>query len=109
METFLKRRTDKWITFHVDWLKQFKKPLLVIRYENLKSDLLKEVGRICRFLGFEFTKRQRECVLNHAEGNFHRKHQKKDRVISKKQDLYLKKATQQVEKEIQNRLQHVNV
>ena len=103
LEQFVEKGIDNWVNFYVRWLTTFSKPLLVVRYENLKSDLLGEVGRMCRFLGFDFGVRQKKCVLEHTEGNFHRKNNKQVDIITNAMKTDLNIASEQLQEAIINR------
>ena len=63
---------DRWLKFHRQWLIDFKFPLLLVKYENMKSDLGTEILRILGFLDFTVTDAQLQCVLEEQEGQFHR-------------------------------------
>ena len=71
---YVHNETDKWAEFHKDWF-SFKKPKLILFYQELKSDLRSCLRQICQFLKTEekCTPERIDCVLNNSQGNFHRK------------------------------------
>ncbi|XP_002739810.1 sialate:O-sulfotransferase 1-like [Saccoglossus kowalevskii] len=48
------------------------KPLLVVHYEALKEDPVKELKKVLSFLDLPFDEYRQECVRNNLEGSFHR-------------------------------------
>ena len=63
----------KYRDFHVQWLVKFKGPTLVLRYNDMVSDLYPQLMRIRDFLGAEASDEDLKCVLCFNEGEFHRK------------------------------------
>ena len=50
----------------------FDKPLLIITYEDLQTNLQGEMKRLLNFLGMPIDKRRLQCVLCNSEGLHHR-------------------------------------
>ena len=48
--------------------------MLVVKYENLKANLLTELRRILDFLGHDYTENDLKCTLKSNTEQFHRKH-----------------------------------
>ena len=71
---YVKTEIDKWVRFHKDWF-SFKKPKLVVFYEELKSDLRSCLQQFCQFLKTKdkCTPERIDCVVNNSTGNFYRK------------------------------------
>ena len=44
----------------------------VLRYDNLVSNTLEELGKCLDFLGFPLSNKSESCVLDQIEGSFHR-------------------------------------
>jgi len=57
--------------------KQFNLPMLVVKYENLKSNLYMELKRMLDFLEVPYTDQDIECTVNSNIESFHRKHHNK--------------------------------
>jgi len=54
---------------------EVKLPVLVVKYENLKSNLFMELKRMLDFLEVPYTDQDIECTVNsNAAESFHRKH-----------------------------------
>ena len=51
-----------------------KTPLLVVKYENLLTDLHTELKRIMEFLDFLYTEDDLQCTIKSTIEGFHRKH-----------------------------------
>ena len=63
---------EKWRNFSKNWL-QFPGPLAVVHYEDFQTDFRNETTKLLRFLQFEVTDSQLDCVVSNNEGKFHRK------------------------------------
>ena len=63
-ESFVDVRSKVWKHLMEDWIKQFHDPILVLRYENLVSDLEKELKKIDAFLNLHAPDDRLKCVLN---------------------------------------------
>ena len=59
--------------FYFHWLTEFDGPTLVLRYDDMVSDLYPQLVRIRNFLGAPVSNEQLQCVLCFSEGKFHRK------------------------------------
>ena len=73
----------------------------VLHYDDLKSDLVGELTSLLRFLNWEITPEQLECVTRHEEGQFHRQH--KTRPAD--EDIY----TEQALVDMQNKVKEVEL
>ena len=72
-------RFEEWKHFHDMVLQNYKKPLLVIQYEQLKSNYLGEMEKIFKFLGFSNLSEEIEsCLLEESIGHFKRKKRPKN-------------------------------
>jgi len=58
-------------------LEQSKVPMLVVKYENLKSNLFMEVKRMLDFLEVPYTDQDIECTVKSNIESFHRQHHDK--------------------------------
>jgi len=56
---------------------EFNLPILVVKYENLKSNLHMELKRMLDFLEVPYTDQDIECTVNSNIESFHRKHHNK--------------------------------
>jgi len=61
-----------WKLFHQRILTRFKKPLLVVEYHRLKSNLIKELAKIVEFLNHEMTEDIIRCIHEGKVGPFKR-------------------------------------
>ena len=62
-------------------LQNYKKPLLVIQYEQLKSNYLGEMEKIFKFLGFSNLNEEIEsCLLEESIGHFKREKRPKNEI-----------------------------
>ncbi|XP_070539343.1 sialate:O-sulfotransferase 1-like [Ptychodera flava] len=50
------------------------KPILVLHYENIKEDAVREIRRVVKFLNLTVDEERMECVRRNTEGNYHRKY-----------------------------------
>ncbi|XP_070537155.1 sialate:O-sulfotransferase 1-like [Ptychodera flava] len=56
------------------------KPLLVIHYEKIKENPIREVERLLKFLNVTVSEDRMACVRDNIEGNFHREYSDKDEI-----------------------------
>lgn len=63
---------DTWLEFNFNWL-LFDKPLHIVWYENLLTNLFNELQRILDFLQIHASKEALECLMMNVEGPFHRR------------------------------------
>jgi len=71
---------NKWlkhITTCLQEQSEVKLPLLVVKYENLKSNLFMELKRMLDFLEIPYTDQDIECTVNSNVESFHRQHHDK--------------------------------
>jgi hypothetical protein len=66
------KSVDEWFDMNRSWLTRFRGPLLVLLYENLKTDLGAEMKRIYQFLNVTVTADDLRCVIKNQEGDYHR-------------------------------------
>ena len=65
----------------VNWLgtaRQFNIPLLVVRYEDLKEDMVEQVSRMLDFLHQDYNRTELAARLEDGFDKFHRHHSAKD-------------------------------
>ncbi|XP_077997841.1 sialate:O-sulfotransferase 1-like [Glandiceps talaboti] len=55
-----------------NWLLLSEMPVLVVHYENVKADPVKEIEKIAKFLKFPLREERLDCVRENVEGSFHR-------------------------------------
>ncbi|CAH1780844.1 unnamed protein product [Owenia fusiformis] len=68
-------RLESWFNATLSALKIVgsDKPTLIVHYENLQTNLKRELIRICSFLGFKIWVDVLRCTICNAEGNHHRR------------------------------------
>ena len=54
-------------------IENYQNPLLVVQYEELKSNYVGEMEKILAFLGFDMTPEIESCLLEESIGHFKRK------------------------------------
>ena len=69
---FVYRQVEKYRRFNLCWL-QSRKPLLIVRYEKLKTDMKLELRKILMFLSRTISKKTLECVEQRTGEKWHRK------------------------------------
>ncbi|XP_077986097.1 sialate:O-sulfotransferase 2-like [Glandiceps talaboti] len=70
-QEFVNGNQKRWQVQITTWL-NFTKPLLVVKYSDLKQHTIDEVGKIVKFLGFELTAERRKCLEYDMDGIFKR-------------------------------------
>nr|XP_002735861.2 PREDICTED: WSC domain-containing protein 2-like [Saccoglossus kowalevskii] len=70
-QDFVYGKAQSWTNTVIEWLK-FRGPLLLVRYENMKSNSMGELVRILKFLGHDVTKERLQCVSRNSQGKFKR-------------------------------------
>lgn len=68
------RKSRKWLTHVTDCLNPSPIPVIVVKYEKLKSNLYEELRSILDFLNYSYTMEDLQCTVNHKSDSFHRKH-----------------------------------
>ena len=63
----------RWKEFYDVWL-TFNKPMILLRYDDLKTNMERELHKISDFLHLNSTGKRVSHTLKHSEGQFHRKH-----------------------------------
>lgn len=72
-QKFAMDKVREWETMNLDWVKNFKKPLLVIFYNDLVDNLEESLAKMLKFLAVSYTKEDMKCVINRKEGIYRRK------------------------------------
>ena len=62
-----------WENFYDSVLQNYENPLLVVQYEDVKRNFIKEMERILTFLGFSMTAEIKSCLMEDSIGHFKRK------------------------------------
>ena len=91
---FVKKMSSKWLVFNRNWL-SYKRPLHVVFYDDVKTDMKTELTAMLHFLGYPT--KYLHCALNNADGNFHRK---KPKTTEELYDKTLREMIDPVKKEI---------
>jgi len=68
------RYSERWRVHVEKYLNTTKTPTLVVKYENLLTDLQTELKRMMRFMEFPYTKDDLQCISKSTLEGFHRKH-----------------------------------
>lgn len=55
------------------WLREVNIPTLVIKYEDMLTDLQTQLKKMLHFLRVPYSKKQLDCVLNNGLNHFHRR------------------------------------
>ncbi len=71
---------NSWASFFLTWisLESERFPIIVIRYEDLKNDLLREVKRMLGFLRVPYTEEELQKRMGHGYTLFKRLHKGDD-------------------------------
>jgi len=72
----LRRFSKAWRGHLETYLRTTKTPTLVLKYENLHTDLHTELERMMKFLEFPYTEDDLKCTIKSTIEGFHRKHSK---------------------------------
>ena len=93
-----------WPKFHETWM-TFRKPMMLLRYEDLKSDLKGQLRRLVHFLKVPLAPDAIERTAANSEGQFHRNSsgQGTIRLYSKKMQTLLNTTIDYVEKILANK------
>ncbi|XP_065906171.1 WSCD family member CG9164-like isoform X2 [Dysidea avara] len=68
------RMSNGWLTHIQLCLKSHHNSTLVVKFENLKANLMVELRRIFDFLGYHYTEDDLLCTIQSNSDQFHRKH-----------------------------------
>ena len=83
---------ERWQKTIVEWFVKsvnFSRPIMVVRYEDIKEDHVTQVERMLRFLEFPFDKRQLEEKLNREFKTFKRPHKEEFEHYTSEQKKYV--------------------
>ena len=72
----IRRYSRSWRAHVETYLRTTKSPTLVVKYENLLTDLHTELKRMMEFLKFPYTEDDLQCTIKSTIEGFHRKHNK---------------------------------
>ena len=86
----MNKETENWSLFNNYWIHQFPGELLIVRYENLKEDIVSEVKRMTTFLKITVTDQVLRCTETHSGGSHHRIHTKHTKQLDKFTDTMMK-------------------
>ena len=82
----------------------FDKPLLIITYEDLQTNLHGEMKRLLNFLGMPIDKRRLRCVLCNSEGLHHRNSTPvKKNLFSRIQVIEIKSFVYQINRQLKSK------
>jgi len=77
-ESFVTIETSAWLGMAVNWTRSSEPDkLLVVHYEEVKTDLESQMRKILQFLGVEVDQKRLSCLSKHRNGFFHRKFNEK--------------------------------
>ncbi|BFZ18265.1 hypothetical protein BsWGS_21304 [Bradybaena similaris] len=88
--SFSEAHASAWYSFHKDWL-SYKKPVLVVRYEDVLSNPETQVKRIAEFLQVPITSRGFDCGMNTSKRFIRNKSRPPLQLYSKRMATYLDK------------------
>lgn len=71
-QIYFNNQSPDWLRFSLAWVTDFKGPLHILRFEELKSDLRETLRRTLQFLGMEINETWLDCAVRDSEGIFHR-------------------------------------
>ena len=66
--------SKRWRAHVEQFLASAKTPILVVKYENLLTDLHTELKRMMEFMKFPYTEDDLQCTIKSTIEGFHRKH-----------------------------------
>lgn len=90
---------ERWSAHVTSWLLQSKAhPVLVVRFEDVKANPVREVGRILKFLGHPYTKDNLRKQLNGSCEGFKRPHHDSFKHYTEEQNTFIQNT---VEKTLQ--------
>ena len=70
--TFVNKNIARWQTINSGALQTFNRPLYILLYENLLTDLKHELRKIFQFLNITVNDTVFDCAVLQQEGGFHR-------------------------------------
>ena len=68
--------SKKWQQHIQQYLGSKISPTLVVKYEDLITDLYTQLKRMMEFMKFPYTEEDLQCTINSSMERFHRKHRK---------------------------------
>jgi len=72
----VRKSSSAWRVHLEKYINSAKSPTLVVKYENLLTDLHTELKRMMEFLEIPYTEEDLQCTINSTLEGFHRKHNK---------------------------------
>ncbi|XP_060085643.1 sialate:O-sulfotransferase 1-like [Ylistrum balloti] len=70
---YVKRQCLRWQSSYTTWMKEFQNRFLLVRYRDLKNDLIPTLRRISEFLNVTASEKDLICTDINKEGQHHRK------------------------------------
>ena len=90
---------ERWRQFHNEWLK-FKRPILILIYDELKLNLPSQLQRMCKFLTGSCSQSLTSCILHQRDGvdpRYHQKHNYSQIFSSENQQLAMEYQSEVIE------------
>ncbi|XP_006814420.1 sialate:O-sulfotransferase 1-like [Saccoglossus kowalevskii] len=100
-DLYVKKYSSEWESQISQWLLFHERPLILVRYEDMKDNPIYELRKISNFLNMTLEDRRVACVVKNLEGRFHRPddHNK---------FLGFNPFTEEMHKDIEERIERVN-
>ena len=99
-----------WKVFYNKWL-QFKRPLLILLYDEMKSDLPSQLQRMCKFLTGSCSQSLTSCILHQRDGvdpRYHQKHNYSQMFSPENRELAMKYQSKVIKK-LRKFVPHANI
>ena len=107
---FVSTSSTSWKKFNLYWLLNFTRPLIVIRYESLLTDLRSQLRRIGEFLGYGINnERHLACVQNNSNGYFRRTGRRHKNPFTEDMETDLNRTKTEVDVAISWRDDHISI
>ena len=74
----VKKQSRAWKAQVMQWLTYKTVPVLIVGYENLRSNTYSELKRMLDFLGYLYSEDDLLCAVKSSGETFHRNHTRKD-------------------------------
>jgi len=97
---FVTIQASKWLDMATNWtMHSSPKKVLVVHYENVKTDVLTEMRKILNFFNMPISEDRLKCLFKHKDGLFHREPTKTPEVVP---------FNPEIRKAMDNVINHVN-
>ena len=95
-DKYVTNQVETWRSLLLSWLRAKGSSVMVVHYEDLKTDMGANLERIVKFLNLDLDPARVKCVVEESEGSFHRKPKQQFDPFNEQHRALIKKKIEEV-------------